>query len=141
MGEHGAWHLPGTRDQLPPYREIELSAPALRATGLVVETSVDARPRSVADAEADGAARLADCVQRLAEKAERHGRAAQQREGAAARILGGIPWGQPILVGTIPRVGTGATSTGPRPMNGRAGITTRVPRGLPRAHLRHRATA
>lgn len=99
VGEHGAWYLPGTRDQLPPYREIELSAQALRAAGFVVETSVDARPRSVADAEADRAARLDDRAQRLAERAERHSRAAGQREEAAARILGGVPLGQPILVG------------------------------------------
>lgn len=89
----------GTRDQLPPYREIELSAQALRAAGFVVETAVDTRPRSVADAEADRAARLDDRAQRLAERAERHSRAAGQREQAAAHILGRIPPGQPILVG------------------------------------------
>lgn len=99
VGEHGAWYLPGTRDRLPPFPEIEHSATALRAAGFAVGTSVDDQPRSVADAEADRAARLDDRAQRLTERAERHGRSAQHRENAAARILDGIPLGQPILVG------------------------------------------
>lgn len=52
VGEHGAWCLPGTRDRLPPFREIEHSAKALRAAGFAVGASVDDRPQSVADAVA-----------------------------------------------------------------------------------------
>lgn len=64
-----------TQDQLPPYRGIENSAQALRAAGFMVETSVDDRARSVADAAATGP-RAWTIAQRLACPVERHGRVA-----------------------------------------------------------------
>lgn len=53
VGGHGAWYLPGTRDQVPPSELIIRSADVLRAAGLEVATEIDTRPRPMAAVEAD----------------------------------------------------------------------------------------
>lgn len=47
VGGHGAWYLPGTRDQVPPSELITRSADVLRAAGFEVATEIDTRARAM----------------------------------------------------------------------------------------------
>lgn len=95
----GAWYILRSRDRRAYGHQLDTTAEALRAAGHVVVVELDDERRSVAEQEADRAARVERRVERLEEKAGRklaEGDALWQR---SHDVIASIPPGQPILVG------------------------------------------
>ncbi|MFV8169669.1 DUF3560 domain-containing protein [Mycobacterium sp. DBP42] len=97
----GLWGIPRSRDRQPDHYRIRRAVEALTAAGHSVTEEVDASHRSVAESEADLAARQGDRAEALADKADRRAAAADaawEVEHHASQLL--PPFGQPIYVDT-----------------------------------------
>lgn len=95
----GSWYVPRSRDHAPRRDLIERTAAALRGAGFVVDVEIDATPGDQRALDEQRAERALARAERLTAKAEAERARADQHHEAAQQIAGGIPLGQPILVG------------------------------------------
>lgn len=94
-----AWVIRSSRDRAPKLWLIEATAAKLREAGFDLEISIDTTPRAEAEAEQDRHERALARSARHRRNAESARSRSDAADDVAHRIAGGIPFGQPILVG------------------------------------------
>jgi hypothetical protein len=93
------WFVPNSRDHAARTAVIDRTAEALRAAGFTVEVEVDDTVRPFAEVEADRIGRLEGRPDALAAKADALSAASDARFARAEQLVGGIPFGQPMMPG------------------------------------------
>lgn len=95
-----AWYIPNSRDKVAKEYQINAAVAVLQRVGFQAEASIDnTESRTVAEVEADKAARVAERAERLSARAERTRASGVAHCEASDAITEHIPMGQPILVG------------------------------------------
>lgn len=96
----GMWIVVSSRDRQPKQFAIDAAAKALREAGFEVEVRIDRTARPTLHAEADRAARQADRVQALQDKAARKDAKAVAADAAHERACQALPpGGEPVKIG------------------------------------------
>ncbi|WP_216912959.1 DUF3560 domain-containing protein [Nocardia noduli] len=94
------WIVVSSRDHQPKQYHIDYAAKKLREAGYTVEVDIDRTARATADAETDRAARQADRVEALQDKASRKDATADAAEAAHQRAHDALPpFGEPVKIG------------------------------------------